>query len=256
MKRIISLLLLFSLSIGVSVNAQREDHIKNHNFILNADLGFGNIYSFALSSVATGLANYYLFNDAFFENSFIYSLYSAKPEGLKVRTKNPMGLTACELFNNVQAGVKIGYQTYTPETFNFGFYGSVHYKIDQFEIGMNNDNMMRQRANRLLMGVTALFSFGSMDKASRVILEVGERYSYGLSYKSLASDSKDQLNNGFITHFAIKLASRGMMQDIGIFVDVNHFNLWKDYRPGYKLNDVTFGLTWKITPQQADYRKW
>lgn len=255
MKKIISVLLFIIMSMGISVNAQRDNRIKNHNLIFNADLGFGSPYSFALSSIATGLANYYLFDDAFFENAFMYSLYSAKPEGIKARTMNPMGLTARELFNNVQAGLKIGYQTYSPETFNFGIYGSAHYKLDQFEVGSNDDNMAFQRANRILIGATALFSLGSMDKASRVIIEVGERYSCGISYKSPLSDSKDQLNDGFISHFAVKLASRGLMQDVGVFVDINHFNLWKDYLPGYKLNDITFGLSWKITPQQADSRK-
>lgn len=255
MKKTLGLLLFFLLAVINSANAQRDNHIKNHNLILNADVGFGSPYTFALSSVATGLANYYLFNDAFFENSYIYSLYSAKPDGLKARTMNPMGLSAYNLFNNVQAGMKVGYQTYTPESFNFGIYGSVHYKLDQFEIGVDTDHMTRQRADRLLLGATALLSFGSMEEASRVIVEIGERYSLPLSYKSSFSDSIDQLNSGFISHFAIKLASRGLMQDVGVFVDVNHFNLWKDFRPDYKLNDVTFGISWKITPQQAGDRR-
>lgn len=247
-------MVLLVLCVAQSVNAQRDIRIKNHNLIFNADLGFGNPYTFALSSVATGLANYYLFNDAFFENSFLYSLYSVDPARVKARTMDPMGLTAKDLFNNVQAGLKLGYQTYSAEYFNCGFYGSVHYKLDQFKVGENDGDMAAHRAGRMLFGATALLSFGRMDQSSRVIVEAGARYSYGVSYKSPLGDSKEYLNNGFMSHFALKLASLSLLQDVGVFLDINHFNLWKDYKPNHKLKDVTFGISWKITPQQAEGR--
>ncbi|MCD8296975.1 MAG: hypothetical protein LUC88_05320 [Prevotella sp.] len=222
--------------------------------ISNIELASGSPYTFAASSIITGLANYYLLNDAFFENSFIYGLYTMNVDGLKARTMNPMGITASEFFNNIQAGYKIGYQTYNPEFFNCGIYASADYKLDQFKIGTDHDDMQRHRAQRILVGATALVSLGSMDKPTRIIIEAGCRYSIGLSYKSPMSDDNSQLNNGLISHFAVKVASRGMLQDIGIFADINHFNLWKDYNPGQKLKNITLGFTWKITPQQADKR--
>ena len=76
-----------------------------------------------------------------------------------------------------------------------------------------------------------------------------------LAYKSPLGDDKNQLNDGLVSHYAIKLASRGMWQNIGLYADINHFNMWKDLRPGQELNCYTFGITWTITPQQVIDRK-
>ena len=242
-KVLLSIVALSMMTIGAV--AQSNVHFKNHHLIFNGDLAFGSPYTAAVSSIVTGLANYYLLNDAFFENSFAYSTYSVNKDGVKAKTMNPMGLTAKELFNNVQTGLKVGYQTYSPEFVNAGIYASAHYKLD---------HMTNHRAQRVLVGATVLLSLGSMGQASRVIVEAGCRYSLGLAYKSPLGTDKKQLNDGLVSHFAIKLASRGMMQNVGVYADINHFNLWKDFRPNQKLNNMTFGLTWTITPQQVDER--
>lgn len=247
-----SLVLILSLFCATTIiQAQSDVRFKNHHIIFNGDIASGNPYIMAASSVLTGLANYHLLNDAFFENSFIYGIYSTNVDGLKVRTMNPMGLNASELFNNIQVGIKLGYQTYSPEFFNCGIYASAHYKLDQFKVGYNDDNMQKHRAQRILLGINALLSLGSMDQPSRVIIEAGLRYSLGLAYKSPLGNDKEQLNNGIVGHYAIKIASRGMMQNIGVFADINHFNMWKDLRPNQKLNNYTLGITWTITPQQV-----
>ena len=249
-KVLLSIVALSMMTIGAV--AQSNVHFKNHHLIFNGDLAFGSPYTAAVSSIVTGLANYYLLNDAFFENSFAYSTYSVNKDGVKAM--NPMGLTAKELFNNVQTGLKVGYQTYSPEFVNAGIYASAHYKLDQFQVGIEDDHMTNHRAQRVLVGATVLLSLGSMGQASRVIVEAGCRYSLGLAYKSPLGTDKKQLNDGLVSHFAIKLASRGMMQNVGVYADINHFNLWKDFRPNQKLNNMTFGLTWTITPQQVDER--
>lgn len=246
--------LIVTTLISLCSYAQTNYRFKNQHLIFNGEIASGNPYLIAASSVITGLTNYYLLNDAFFENAFAYSIYSTNIDGLKAKTMNPMGLTASELFNNFQIGLKIGYQTYNPEYFNFGIYASAHYKIDQFKVGYD-DHMDRHRAQRALIGATALLSLGSMRQPSRIIVEAGLRYSLGLAYKSPFGDNKDQLNDGLVSHFAIKLASRGMWQNIGLYADINHFNMWKDFRPNHKLNNYTFGITWTITPQQVIKRK-
>lgn len=251
-KTLILVTLLICLTITSA--AQSNIRIKNHNLIFNGDIAFGNPYTTAVASTLTGLANYHLFNDAFFENSFIYGLYDTNVDNMKVKTLNPMGVTARELFNNVQAGIKLGYQTYNPEFVNYGIYASAHYKLDQFQMGYSDDNMTKYRAQRILLGATALLSLGSMEQPSRVIIEAGCRYSIGLDYNTPEGRNKDMLNDGLVSHFAIKLASRGMMQNIGVFADINHFNMWKN-SGDRKLNNYTFGLTWTITPQQMNDRK-
>lgn len=250
MKKSFVLILSFFCATTI-LQAQSNVRLKNHHIIFNGDIASGNPYVMAASSVLTGLANYHLLNDAFFENSFIYGIYTTNVDGLKARTMNPMGFSASELFNNMQVGVKLGYQTYNPEFFNCGIYASAHYKLDQFKVGYNDDNMQKHRVQRILLGINALLSLGSMDQPSRVIIEAGLRYSFGLAYKSPLGDDKEQLNNGIVGHYAIKIASRGMMQNIGVFADINHFNVWKDLRPHQKLNNYTLGITWTITPQQV-----
>ena len=254
MKRIV-LIAMAIMVFATSSQARREDKVKNHNIIFNGDLTAGNLYTFAASSVVTGLANYYLLNNAFFENSFAYNFYSTNVDGLDAKTLNPMGLTARELFNNLQVGLKFGYQTYRPEFFNYGIYGTAHYKTDQLKVGYDEENMSYHRAQRVLVGATALLSLGSMEKPSRVIIEAGCRYSLGFAYKSPISNDKDQLNNGLVSHFGIKLASRGLLQNVGVFADITHFNMWKNFLPNHKLKNWSVGFTWTITPQQADERK-
>lgn len=121
-KVLLSIVALSMMTIGAV--AQSNVHFKNHHLIFNGDLAFGSPYTAAVSSIVTGLANYYLLNDAFFENSFAYSTYSVNKDGVKAKTMNPMGITAKELFNNVQTGLKVGYQTYSPEFVNAGIYAS------------------------------------------------------------------------------------------------------------------------------------
>lgn len=254
MKKI--LFILFAIMVtGSNGLAQTNYRFKSQHLIFNGEIASGSPYTIAASSVITGLANYYLLNDAFFENSFAYGIYTTNVDNLKVNTQNPMGLTARELFNNLQVGLKLGYQTYNPDFLNFGIYASAHYKIDQFKVGYDNDNMSNHRAERALFGATALFSLGSMKQSSRVIIEAGLRYSFGLAYNSPLGDDKDQLNDGLVSHFAIKLASRGMWQNIGLYADINHFNMWKNLRSNQELNNYTFGITWTITPQQVINRK-
>lgn len=143
------------LGLCMSIQAQSDERIKNQKLIFNADIASGNLYTMAATSVVTGLANYYLFEDAFFENSFAYSLYSTNENNLKVKTMNPMGMTASELFNNIQVGIKLGYQTYATDVFvNGGIYASAHYKLEQFDVGYNKDNMQEHRSQRVLIGVT------------------------------------------------------------------------------------------------------
>ena len=75
MKKVLLSIVVWSMTV-IGAVAQSNVHFKNHHLIFNGDLAFGSPYTAAASSVVTGLANYYLLNDAFFENSFAYSTYS------------------------------------------------------------------------------------------------------------------------------------------------------------------------------------
>ena len=88
-----------------------------------------------------------------------------------------------------------------------------------------------------------------------MIIEAGLRYSIGVKYESPWGNDKSMLNNGLVSHFAIKVASRGMMQNLGLFADIGHFDLFKNLGSNQKVRDYVIGFTWTITPQQADDRR-
>ena len=111
----------------IDANAQR-------NFYHRLDVGSANVYTFVLSNLLTGYANY-LSGDMLFDNSYVYTLYGGSMDGEKIRTKgfNPMGITATELFNDVFAGVKLGYQSDRLGFLNWGVFASGHYRINQVQ---------------------------------------------------------------------------------------------------------------------------
>lgn len=251
MKKFLSLFMIASLCCG-NVHGQQEDVIRNHNLIFNGEVAFSNLYSWLVSAVATGAVNG-LLNTSFFESSLIESVYSTKTDNLTVKPMKYYGGTANDLFGDMQFGIKLGYQTYNPGFFNIGAYASAHYRLSQFRVETDKDTQ-KHRTQRALLGITARFSLGSMEQSTRVIVETGVRYNLALAYKSPMGTDKDQTRSGLSSHYAIMLAGPRYLQDVGIFVDVNHFNMWKDYGFVEKLNHYTVGLTWRVTiPQIKKY---
>ena len=227
---------------------------KNHNLYFHIDFGSGNIYPTVIS-MATGYFNY-LLDRPIFETSYNYSFITAKYGNEKLDTKHYdfNGLTARDLFNDIEAGIKLGYQTYTPDLFNVGIYGSVHYKLDQFMVkGYNESDYQSQNIHRVLLGATAFTTIGKMDNALKVTLEAGCRYNIGCLYKVNSVKMDDALNNGLSSHFAIKFAGEEIYQNIAIFANFNHFNLLKAPINGVdKINMWSIGITWSLTPVQID----
>lgn len=247
MKKILSLVILTILCC-CNIYGQQVEKIRNHNLIFNGEVAFGNLYS-ALVSSGVGAING-LLNTPFFENSLIESVYSTKANELTVKPMKYYGVTARDLFGDMQFGIKLGYQTYNSGFFNCGAYASAHYGLHQFNVETGMETQ-RHRAQRALLGATARFSFGTMEQSTRVIAEAGIRYSMALAYKSPLSTDKDQMGSGLASHYSVMLAGPQYLQNVGIYVDVNHFNLWKDYGQGAKLNHYIVGITCTITIQQA-----
>lgn len=249
MKKFLSLFMVAALYCG-NVQGQQEDVIRNHNLIFNGEIAFSNVYTWLVSSSAAGAING-LLNTSFFENSLIESVYSTKTDDLTVKPMKYYGATANDLFGDMQLGIKLGYQTYNPGFFNIGAYASAHYKLSQFRVETDR-NTQKHRTQRALLGITTRFSFGSMEQSTRVIVEAGVRYNFALAYKSPMSTDKDQTRSGLSSHYALMLAGPRYLQDVGVFVDVNHFNMWKNTGYGEKLNHYTIGLTWRATIPQTN----
>lgn len=249
MKKFLSLFMVAALYCG-NVQGQQEEVIRNHNLIFNGEIAFSNVYPWLATSLAMGAVNGVL-NTSFFETPLLESVYSTKADDLTVKPMKYYGATANDLFGDMQLGIKLGYQTYNPGFFNIGAYASAHYRLSQFRVETDKDTQ-KHRTQRALLGITARFSFGSMEQSTRVIVETGVRYNMALSYKSPMSTDIDQTRSGLSSHYGIMLAGPRYLQDVGVFVDVNHFNMWKNTEYGEKLNHYTVGVTYKATLQQVN----
>lgn len=267
MRKIILLLtafLMFSAN-SMTVSAQggrNREKAKSHNLYFRVETASGNIYP-VVTSMVTGLFNYWL-DQPIFETSYNYSFLTAKYGNEKLDVKNNKfnGLTANDLFNDIQVGVKIGYQTYTSDLFNFGVYASGTYKIDQFQVkGFGETDYQNHNIHRAQLGLNAFTTIGSMENPLKVTIEAGCRYNIPVLYKSPYDDDAKSLNSGLTSHFAVKFAGEGILQDFGVFANFNHYNLLKSDKVKGNVNDIkgwTIGLTFCLTPTQIsnknDYR--
>jgi len=167
-KRIFTLIVLaLALTNIMTVSAQggrNREKAKSHNLYFRVETASGNIYP-VVTSMVTGLFNYWL-DQPIFETSYNYSFLTAKYGNEKLDVKNHKfnGLTARDLFNDIQVGLKIGYQTYTPDLFNFGIYASGTYKIDQFQVkGFGETDYQNHNIHRAQLGLNAFTTIGRMD---------------------------------------------------------------------------------------------
>lgn len=251
--------MLFGNTATFAQGGRYRDKAKSHNLYFRIDLASGNIYP-VVTSMATGLFNYWL-DQPLFETSYNYSFITAKynDEKLDVKKYKFNGLTAHDLFNDVQVGIKLGYQTYSTELFNFGLYASGHYKIDQFQIkGAGDAGYCNHNIHRIQLGLNAFTSIGRMGDPLKVSIEAGCRYNIGCLYKNPYDNDTDMLNNGLCSHFALKFAGEGILQDFGVFANFNHYNLLKEKEIIGGVNEIkgwSIGLTFSLTPQQIENKR-
>lgn len=242
---------------------EQDEKITNNHLFCHVDLNYGNVYSMAISSMATGYLNY-LMGNSLFENGLTYDHYHGRLDGenIKYRELSPMGIHARELFNTLMPGVKIGYKSAMPGTFNWGVYAMGHYKLDQFELrDPGQEAYVRHRLQYVRAGGGLHLTFGKLASPYRVIIEAGCQYSLPIGYQGYSHDKK-QLNKGLTSHFAIKLGGPDYLQDIGFFADIDHFNTFdKDYEvngtmphAGNTLRNFAVGFQCSVTFMQGQRR--
>lgn len=251
MKKALSLLHLLTaillLSAGANATAQ------NRHFYHRGDIGSGNAYMFVGTNLITAFANY-LSHDILFDNSFNYTFYDCNLGGTEFKTKanNIMGLKAKELFNDFTAGVKLGYKSDSYSSFNWGIYGSFHYKINQFQLKPDGaESYANERMCYLKPGVGAFVVLGSIESDIKVQIEGALRYALPIAYKGMLGDKTDMLDSGIQSHFALKLGGAHDFSG-GVFVDINHFDFYKDMPSDSKFKAYTIGVTLTITPKRGE----
>lgn len=241
MKKII----LFSLMTCAINSAEAQ------NLYYRLDIGTNNVYSFATANLATAGLNA-LTDRMLFDNAYTYT-YLNGANGLETKGYNIAGMTARDLFSDFTTGGKIGYQSFNPGSFNWGVFGSAHYRINQFKTSVNDQSdFIHNDIQRLLLGGGVLFNFGDIESSTKFVIEAGVRYEMPLSYNRLNNGKvSDVLNSGLSSHFALRINGSGVLQGLGVYADIPHYKLFKDSgsqsnMPNLKM--YTFGIIYTITP--------
>ena len=249
------LLLLLVITANVNLYAQHDKRLY-----FKVDLESGNVWTFAaLTGISAGL-NAATHMDLSI-NAFTVNTVKAKEHtDVKNYEWNKTGVE--DLFNDIQTGARIGFKSDFESFVNVGFYTSVHYKVNQFKLeDFATKEFEKHAIHRVLFGLSALIQFGGWDRDFKAFFEAGARYAAASKYVNPYGADKSKLRNGIISHWALHFSPNGGtigFQDIGVFFDMNHYNLLKDNvfaQP--TINEIkmwTIGITVAITPGQAENR--
>lgn len=238
MKKLISIIILAFFCSKISAQ----------HFYHRLDVSTGNIYSFVASNLATAGINA-LADDMLFDNAFNYTYVNLSSENqpLKTKMRDIAGLTARDLFNDVRLGVKLGYQSFNPGNFNWGVYGSAHYKINQFGID-ESDVVTNNIIHKVMIGGGMMFTLGNIESYTKVIIEAGLQYDIPLKYKGqFGTDVDNVLSKGLSSHFALRFGGTSWLQGIGLYADIPHYNMLKD-NIKCNLKMYHFGIVYTISP--------
>ncbi len=252
MMRIKQFLLLPMLMLVASLQAGAQ------HFYYRLDLSSSNIYTFALSNLATAGLNRAA-NRMLFDNYYSYTVHdlSSPTSDVTVKYYSPIGITARDVLNDVGGGLRLGYNSFNPGSVNWAVFGTAHYKLNQFKTQLTgvDEPVWRHRMQHVSFGGGVLLSFGSIESPSRVIFEAGVRYNIPINYVGpFGVKASDVLNSGVSTHYAIKFGGFSKLQGLGVWADIPHYNVLKnggDYLPGGKLKSYSFGIVYTITPTRV-----
>ncbi len=224
---------------------------KAQHFYYKLDVGTSNIYSFAISNIATAWLNK-LTNTMLFDNAYTYTHLNTTGQADRYKTRNydVTGITARDIFADITTGGKLGYQTFRPGAFNWGLFGSAHYRINQFKNTYEQlDGYLHNNLKRLQLGGGLLLNIGRITSATHVIVEAGLRYDIPIKYNtSTGTVPTGNLRKGLTSHYAIRINGRGALQGLGLYADVPHYKLFKETNTAANIRTYTFGFIYTITP--------
>lgn len=240
------LIIICTVSFFTFLNA----NCQIRHFYHRLDVGSGNIYTFVGSNLITAFANY-LSHTVLFDNSFNYSFYSGKYQinNISIKHNNIAGITARDLFDDIHGGVKLGYKSDSFNAFNWGIYGSAHYKLNQFKSRLT-DVYEPERLSYFKPGVGLFFLFGGIEHKTWVQIETGAQYCIPIVYSGRFGNTKVPLNKGIATTYSIKIGGSTDFTG-GVFLNLYHFNIFKEnYYTNFKMYNV--GVTLTITPKRGE----
>ena len=227
---------------------------KAQHLYYRMDVATDNIYTFAAANLATAGINA-LTDEMLFDNAYTYTDIQNVDDNsnASIKTPNILGLTARDVFGDITVGGKLGYQSFFPGSFNWGVYGSAHYRVNQYKVEYDDpEASFRNNVQRLMLGGGILLNLGSVESSTRIVLEAGLRYEIPIHYKGISELKQSELlNKGLSSHYALRINGNGFLQGLGVYADIPHYKMFKKSGIQYGTPNVkmySFGIMYTITP--------
>lgn len=223
----------------------RSNHVLTNDLMAVVDV----LANTAISSLTDGAAS-----ADFIAYNYHYVDLKDNGEKIDFKRNNPYGFTAYDLFNDIEAGLKFGWQgAQSPiGAYVYGAYGINQYKL-RF-LGERDYSKHKLQSFRVGVGVRiSPLRFLLDDYEWCPIIELGTTYVNNFSYKGPYGSDKDQVNNGLRTSYAIG-AQFGEEGNVSVMLcmDMANYDIFnRDYTPdggfwypyaNFKSKDMNFSL--------------
>ena len=177
-------------------------------------------------------------------------------ETVDYKIANPYGFTLYDLFNNLEAGLKFGWQGAESP---IGAYVYCAYGLDQYKLRFLGEREYNKHViQSLKTGIRVRISpFVKMmeDYDWCPIIELGTTYVHNFKYKGPNDNDVNQINDGTRTYYAVGANINGRY-DVLLCCDLAHYDLFnRNYTPdggfwypyaNFKNKDMNFSLRFNI----------
>ena len=155
-------------------------------------------------------------------------------EEIGYKGNHPYGFKAYDLFNDIEFGVKFGWQGAQSPVggYVYGAYGINQYKL----LFLGDENYIKHRIQSWNLGVRVRISplYSNLeDHGWCPILELGTTYVYNFKYNGPYNSDKDQINNGMRTFYAIGATfGSNRNYDLMLCLDMANYDIFnRNYTP-------------------------
>lgn len=152
-------------------------------------------------------------------------------EDIDFKLNNPYGFKAYDLFNDMEFGIKLGWQGSQSIVggYVYGAYGMNQYKL-RF---LGDDGYTKHRLQSWRLGVRMRLSpfYANIDEHGWCpIIELGTTYVNNFKYKGPYGSDKNQINNGMRTYYAVGVSFE--TYDIMLCLDMANYDIFnRKYTP-------------------------
>ena len=235
------LLLIVVLGCSLSASAQYNPwviglHASSTSLYTNTVLSLGEVFvNNLIASKMDGVTSYHF---------MVYNYHDLKMEGdqgdIRVKRNTFYGLTAFDLFNDFEVGLKFGWHELTSP---FGAYLYATYGMNQYKIELPEDTgYKRHELQNIRIG--AEFELTPLvdnlpDGGVSPIISVKTSYIKNFKYTGPEGFDLDMVNNGFRSTFAagVTYGEDGCYAAM-LYLDITHYNIFKNLHT----RDMNIGL--------------